>query len=75
VSRPAALIASLNPGPGDFVFLLDENELREAQSPDATAGLHGSAWQEQQSELKEALGGLEQRKMKVFPYTFEKQGI
>jgi hypothetical protein len=75
VSRTAALLMSLDLRPADFVFLLDENELRDPQTSQAITPLHGPAWQQQQSHLKEALGILKDRKVKVLPYTMEKQGI
>ncbi len=76
VARTVALITSLDLRSGDFVFLLNENELcdpigeRAALSPLADA-----AWQQEQNKLKEALAGLKDRKVKVLPYTMEKQGI
>ncbi len=76
VVRTAALIKSLDMRPGDFVFLLDENELRDpkverpARSPSSL-----SAWQDEQAKLKEALAALKDRKVKVLPYTVDKQGI
>ena len=76
VKETVALIESLDLAPGDFVFLLDENELHDPLIlPRSLTPLLGSAWQEQQSKLKEALGSLKQRKVKVLPYTMEKQGI
>ena len=76
VARTAALIASLDLRPGDFVFLLDENELadpRDARAP--LAPLSRAAWEFEQTRLKGALAGLKDRKVKVLPYTTEKQGI
>jgi hypothetical protein len=76
VARTAELIASLDLRPGDFVFLLDENELRDSNDArTAISPLSGSAWQQEQTRLKEALAGLKDRKVKVLPYTMEKQGI
>ena len=75
VARTAALITSLDLRPGDFVFLLNENELRDPI--DARAPLSpalGSAWGSEQTRLKEALAGLKASKVKVLPYTTEKQG-
>jgi hypothetical protein len=75
VNQTAALIASLDLAPGDFVFLLDENELRRADDLPHGPALDGLAWQQQQSNLKQALAGLKDRKVKVLPYTMEKQGL
>ena len=75
VTRTAALITSLDLSPGDFVFLLDENELRDRTMRTAISPLSASAWQQEQTRLKEALAGLKHRKVKVLPYTMEKQGI
>jgi hypothetical protein len=75
VARTAALITSLDLSPGDFVFLLDENELRDSNhARTAISPLSASAWQQEQTRLKEALAGLKDRKVKVLPYTMEKQG-
>jgi hypothetical protein len=74
VEHTTALIASLNLSPGDFVFLLDENEIRDpGSSPTAMSVLSGTAWLGQQAKLKESLAPLKQRGIKVLPYTFEKQ--
>jgi hypothetical protein len=72
VDSTARLIQSLNLGPGDFVFLLDENEIR-GESPAGLTPLGGTAWSEQQARLKNALAPLKQRGVKVLPYTLEKQ--
>jgi hypothetical protein len=74
VGRTVALIKSLDIGRGDFVFLLDERELREPNwSRIGLTPLQGAAWSEQQSKLKEGLAPLKTRGLKVLPYTMEKQ--
>ncbi len=68
------LIESLELGRGDFVFLLDENEIRDPSTPvEGMTWLRGSAWSEQQTQLKSALAPLKSRGIKVLPYTMEKQ--
>jgi hypothetical protein len=68
------LIDSLDLGAGDFVFLLDENEIRDPnEGPEGLAYLEGLAWSEQQSKLKESLAPLKKKGVKVLPYTMEKQ--
>lgn len=74
VERTARLIESLDLRRGDFVFLLDENEVRAPGM--TTAGdtfLIGAGWTEQQRRLKEALGSLKRRGVKLLSYTLEKQ--
>jgi hypothetical protein len=74
VERTARLIESLELGPGDFVFLLDEHEIGDPNLiPEDLAPLRGPAWSEQQAKLKEALAPLKKRAIKVLPYTLEKQ--
>jgi len=74
VELTARLIESLDLGPGDFVFLLDEREIRDPnRSPEGLTPLRGPAWSEQQAKLKEALAPLKKRGIKVLPYTMEKQ--
>jgi len=74
VEQTSRLIDSLELGAGDFVFLLDENEVRGAD-----IGLNGltllerPAWSQQQTKLKDALASLKKRGVKVLPYTMEKQ--
>ena len=76
VARRAAVIRSLNLRAGDFVFLFNENEVRDPINARLVMPiLSGSAWQQEQAKLKEALAGLKDRKVKVLPYTMEKQGI
>jgi len=74
VERTARLIESLELGAGDFVFLLDENEIGDPnQSPNGLTLLRGPAWALQQAKLKDALAPLKKRGVKVLPYTMEKQ--
>jgi hypothetical protein len=76
VNQTARLLESLDLGPGDFVFLLDENELRDPQyAPAGMTNLHGFAWSQQQAKLREALAPLKRRGVKVLPYTLEKQSV
>jgi hypothetical protein len=75
VTRTAALITSLELSPGDFVFLLDEKELADPGDAWIDSRLSGSAWQQEQARLKDALDALKARKIKVLHYTMEKQGI
>jgi hypothetical protein len=74
VEQTGRLIESLELAAGDFVFLLDENEIREPSSvPDGMKMIQGQAWREQQARLKEALMPLKHKGVKVLPYTLEKQ--
>ncbi len=74
VKLTSQLVDSLDLGAGDFVFLLDENEIRDPkQNPEGLTLLEGPAWSEQQARLKEALHPLKKRGIKVLPYTMEKQ--
>jgi hypothetical protein len=75
IEQTARLIDSLALEPGDFVFLLDENELRDPENPgpEGRGPLRGAAWSEQQARLKDALAQLKKRGIKVLPYTMEKQ--
>jgi hypothetical protein len=76
VAHTAALIMSLDVRPGDFVFLLDANELRDpANVPSLLSPLSPRAHHEEQTQLQAALAPLKGRKVKVLPYTLEKQGI
>jgi hypothetical protein len=75
VERTARLIESLDLRAGDFVFLIDENEIREPGVLPA-AGLSPLAheeWTAEQARLKESLAPLKERRIKVLPYTLEKQ--
>ena len=74
-TKTVALIDSLALSAGDFVFLLDENELHDPEHGSQQPSLHGPAWLEQQSHFKEAFAALKARKVKVLPYTMEKQRI
>jgi hypothetical protein len=74
VTETTQLIDSLALTRGDFVFLLDENEIRDPLiTPEGLAILEGPAWDEQQNRLKEGLAPLRKRGVKVLPYTMEKQ--
>jgi hypothetical protein len=75
ISDTAALINSLDLAPGDFVFLLDENELRDPGELPQLSPLNAEAWKQEQAKLKQTLASLKDRKIKVLPYTMEKQGI
>jgi hypothetical protein len=74
LGRTAGLIASLALGAGDFVFLLDENEVRDPEArPEGVSLLGRADWIEAQRKLKGALSSLNRRGIKVLPYTMEKQ--
>ncbi len=74
--RTAALITSLELSPGDFVFLLDENELLDPSDPgQAFSPLSAAHGLQQLTKIKEALATLKARKVKVLQYTTEKQGV
>jgi hypothetical protein len=74
VSLTTQLIDSLDLGAGDFVFLLDENEIRDPnRSLEGLTLLQGPAWSEQQAQVKEALAPLKKKGIKVLPYSMEKQ--
>ena len=74
IERTARLVESLELGAGDFVFLLDENEIRRTDcSVPCLTPLRGPAWFDQQVMLKDALAMLKKRGVKVLPYTMEKQ--
>jgi hypothetical protein len=74
VRLTSQLVDSLDLSAGDFVFLLDENEIRDPkQNPEGLTLFEGPAWTEQQARLKEALAPLKKRAIKVLPYTMEKQ--
>ncbi len=74
LEQTARLIESLELGAGDFVFLLDENEICDSNAlPAGLTPLSRSTWLEQQGKLKEALAPLKKRAIKVLPYTLEKQ--
>ncbi len=74
VERTVQLVESLALGAGDFVFLLDENELRESERHvGSLTSLQGMTWSDQLSKLKQKLVELKKRGIKVLPYTMEKQ--
>jgi hypothetical protein len=74
VNQTARLIESLELSRGDFVFLLDENELREpGDNLDGLTPLQGPSWLAEQAMLKHMLAPLKQRGVKVLPYSLTKQ--
>jgi hypothetical protein len=74
VDSAARFFQALDLGPGDFVFLLDENEIREPNTvPAGLTPLRGTAWSAERAKLKNALAPLKKRGVKVLPYTLEKQ--
>jgi hypothetical protein len=74
VERTVRLIELLELGAGDFVFLLDEKEIRTQNlEAEHMTFLSRQAWSDQQSELKVALTPLRKKGVKVLPYTMEKQ--
>jgi hypothetical protein len=74
LEQTTRLIESLELAVGDFVFLLDENEVRDSSvKPTGLTLLSRADWSEQQLRFKEALAPLKGRGIKVLPYTLEKQ--
>jgi hypothetical protein len=75
VEPTVRLVASLELGAGDFVFLLDEKEMGELHTaaPGISHPLEGQTWLDQQARLKEGLAPLKKRGVKVLPYTLDKQ--
>ena len=74
VEATARLIGSLELGQGDFVFLLDENEIHSpGLSPPGATHLNRIDWLDQQRRMREAMASLKKRGVKVLPYTIEKQ--
>jgi hypothetical protein len=74
IEQTARLVESLELGAGDFVFLLDEDEIWRADfSPAGLTPLQRPAWLEQQLKLKDGLAPLKKKGVKVLPYTMEKQ--
>jgi hypothetical protein len=72
--RTVRLIESVELGRGDFVFLLDEKEVRKPGPVSAELTLlEGNEWADRQRLLKDALAPLKNRGVKVLPYTLEKQ--
>lgn len=72
--RTAELIESLELARGDFVFLLDENEVRDPSGePSGLTPLSRAGWSEEQRRFRERLAPLKGRGIKVLPYTLEKQ--
>jgi hypothetical protein len=76
VQATARLFESLALGSGDFVFLLDENEIRDpCRDIDGITPLDPLSWTVDQARLKEALAPLKIRGVKVLPYTLLKQPL
>ena len=74
LAHTSRLIESLALGRGDFVFLLDEDEMHEpGVNPSSLSLLDRADWADHQDRLKEALAPLKSRGIKVLPYTLEKQ--
>jgi hypothetical protein len=74
VERTVQLIESLPLGAGDFVFLLDENEISDpGANSEGRTNLHGSAWSNQLRAFKDNLVELRTTGIKVLPYSMEKQ--
>ncbi|MGO9918952.1 MAG: hypothetical protein ACLQIB_30175 [Isosphaeraceae bacterium] len=74
VRDTARLFGSLAVGPGDFVFLLDESEIRDpCRDLEGLTPLYRPSWTAEQGRLKQALAPLKKRGVKVLPYTFDKQ--
>jgi hypothetical protein len=70
------LISSLELGKGDLVFLLDEREVTNPElRPPNIEPLSAAEWSEQSDRLKAGLSSLKERRVKVLPYTLEKQRI
>jgi hypothetical protein len=68
------LIDSLELGSGDFVFLLDENEIAQpTECQEELTTLRGSAWAKQLTAFKDDLLKLRARGIKVLPYSMDKQ--
>jgi hypothetical protein len=74
LEQTARLIDSLELGAGDFVFLLNENEIGDPlRALDGNSPLREPAWSEEQARLQKALASLKIRGVKILPYTVEKQ--
>ena len=74
IESTTRLFGSLALGQGDFIFLLDENEIHHpGASPAGLTPLDLIEWPEQQRRLKDAMALLKVRGVKVLPYTLEKQ--
>ena len=68
--------ATLDFGPGDFVFLLDENEIHaHSFEVEGITPLDRTTWHVEQRRLKNALAPLKTRGVKVLPYTLDKQSL
>lgn len=76
VEQTARLVESLDLGRGDFVFLLDEAEIRDSEaSPAGFRSLPFDEKSEQQRRMIAAMASQKSRGVKVLPYRLEKQGI
>ena len=77
VAATAGLLNGLDLGPGDLVSLLDENEVRAGNLGErGFTPLTGAGWSAQQTQLRERLAPIRtDRKVKVAPYSLEKQGV
>jgi hypothetical protein len=78
LAATSTLIASLDLGPGDIVALVDAEEVRALTMSPLTGftPLIGPDLEAQRDTLKTALStARSERKFKVVPYSFEKQGL
>jgi hypothetical protein len=76
VLQTTRLVESLELGPGDFVFLLDETEIGDpCHAIDDITPLDRRSWVAEQVRLKEGLAPLKNRDVKVLPYTLAKQPL
>ncbi len=76
VEQTARLVESLDLGRGDFVFLLDQAEIRDSEaSPTGFRSLQSEEKSEQQRRMIAAMAPMKRRGVKVLPYRLEKQGI
>ena len=78
IASTSSLISSLELGPGDLVALVDAKEVHASGTPEpiGITPLVGPDFDAQRDALKAALAVVRaERKFKVAPYSFEKQGI
>jgi Radical SAM superfamily len=78
LAATSALISTLELGPGDVVALVDAEELQNlgASPPTSAFPLPAPELDAQRDALKTALAAARaERKFKVVPYSFEKQGL
>ncbi len=71
--QTAALLDSLELGAGDHVFLLDEREIRDPGAAEGLEPIDSVDRARDEAAFKQALAFLKDRRVKVLPYTFEKQ--